>query len=105
MSFWTDFEASLQKAVTAAKAEIAAAAQYFIPRVEAGAEQVATAALNAALAQAPLLISGAEKLSAATASVVSTIASTGKTVAVNIAETAVQAAVDKLAASGTKPAA
>lgn len=96
MSFWTDFEVELTKAVSAAEAAVKAAAQYFAPKIEAGAAEVATAALDAALAQAPLLISGKEKLSAATASVVSTVSSTGKTVAVNIAETAVQAAVNKL---------
>ena len=96
MSFWTNFEIELTKVVAAAKVEIAAAAAYFAPKLEAGAEEVASAALAAVLTQAPLVISGSEKLSAATSSVVSTIASTGKTVAVNIAETAVQAAVNKL---------
>lgn len=97
MSFWTDFDAFLSKAVTAAKTEVEAVAQYFTPMVEAGAEEVATTALQAVLAQAPLVIAGTEKLSAATASVVSTLASAGKSVAVNIAQTAVQAAVNKLA--------
>lgn len=96
MSFWTDFETELNKAVALAKVEITAAAQYFKPRLEAGADIVATAALQAVLTQAPLLITGAEKLSAATSSVVSAVSASGKTVAVTIAETAVQAAVDKL---------
>lgn len=96
MSFWTDFDAALNKAVALAKAELVAVAHYFAPKLEAGAEEVATVALQAVLAQAPALISGSEKLSAATSAVVSAIAASGKTVAVNIAETAVQAAVNKL---------
>lgn len=97
MSFWSDFTAALSKAADEAKTEVEAAIQYFTPMVEAGAEQVAGAALTAVLQQAPLVITGSEKLSAATASVVSTLATQGKSVAVNIAETAVQAAVNKLA--------
>lgn len=98
MSFWSDFEVSLSKAVTAAEADVKAALQYIEPLVVAGAEQVAQAALAAVLQQAPLVISGAEKLSAATANVVSTLASQGKSVATNIAETAVQAAYNQLGA-------
>ena len=97
MSFWTDFQTALSGFVTKAEAEVKAAVQYLTPMVEAGAEEVAGAALTAVLAQAPLVISGQEKLNAATASVVSTLASTGKSVAVNLAETAVQAAYNQIA--------
>lgn len=96
MSFWTDFDTELNKAVAVAKTEIAAALQWFKPRVEAGAEEIATVALQAVLAQAPLLISGQVKLSNATSAIVSAVTVSGKTIAVNIAETAVQAAVNKL---------
>lgn len=96
MSFWSDFSTALEKAITAAGAQVKAAEQYFGPKILAGAEEVATIALNAALAQAPAVLSGSEKLSAATSSVVSTLAASGKSVAVNIAETAVQAAVNRL---------
>lgn len=96
MSFWTDFDAALNKAVAAAKTELVVVAQYFLPKVEAGAEEVAVVALQAVLTQAPALISGKEKLSSATSSVVSAVTASGKTIAVNIAETAVQAAVNKL---------
>lgn len=104
MSFWTDFDTALESALVKAETAVKAAYQYFKPMVEAGAAEVATAALNAVLAQAPLVITGGEKLSAATASVVSTLATTGKAVATSVAEAAVQAAVNKLAASGTKTA-
>lgn len=96
MSFWTDFQTELTAAVAAAKAEITAVEQYFVPKVEAAASEIASVALTAVLTQAPLVLSGAEKLSAATSSVISTIASNGKTVAIGIAETAVQAAVNAI---------
>lgn len=99
MSFWSDFSAALSTALTEAKTEVESAVKYFTPMVEAGAAEVATAALNAALQQAPLLITGQEKLSNATATVVSTLATTGKAVAVNIAESAVQSAVNALASA------
>ena len=99
MSFWSDFTAELDKVFVAAKTEIAAGFKFITPMVEAGAEEVASAALTAVLQQAPLVIAGSEKLSAATASVVSTLASQGKAVAINIAETAVQGVVNKLATS------
>jgi hypothetical protein len=96
MSFWTDFETLLTKAVKAAEADVVLVAQYFKPKLVAGAEEIATIALQAVLAQAPKLISGSEKLSAATSAVVSAVSASGKTIAVNIAETAVQAAVNAL---------
>lgn len=97
MTFWTDFENELNKAFVAAKAAIDQAGQYFKPMVEAGASEIASAALQAVLQQAPLLISGQTKLKNATGAVVTALANSGKSVAVNIAETAVQAAVNKLA--------
>lgn len=102
MSFWTDFEVFLQNAVTKAEAAVSAAFQYVKPMVVAGAEEVAQLALQEVLKQAPLVLSGAEKLNAATAAVVSTLATQGKRVAINIAETAVQGAYNKV--SSLKPA-
>lgn len=96
MSFWTDFTTALSGYVAKAETEIKAVEQYLEPLEVAGADEVASAALTAVLQQAPQVLSGTEKLSAATASVVSTLATAGKSVAVNIAETAVQAAYNTI---------
>lgn len=103
MSFWNEFSAALSGLVTKAEAEIKAAEQYLAPLVVAGAQEVAASALAAVLQQAPLVISGSEKLSAATSAVVTNLAATGKSVAVNIAETAVQAAYNQIAPVAAHP--
>ena len=104
-SFWSQFTAFLNAAVAAAKTEIEAIAAKVKPLVEAGAEEIAHAALQSVLTQAPLVLSGTEKLSAATANVITTLASTGKSVAAGVAEAAVQSAYSTVAASlAPKPA-
>lgn len=102
-SFWSQFTAFLNSAVAAAKTEIETIAAKVKPLVEAEAEEVAQAALQSVLTQAPLVISGAEKLSAATASVITTLASTGKSVPAGVAEAAVQSAYSTVAASLIPP--
>ena len=98
MSFWNDFEHSLQQAVQAAWAEIEHLAVLIKPMVVATAADVAQIALGAVMQQAPLVISGSVKLANATATVISTLATQGKAVAVSQAEAAVQAAYNDLAA-------
>jgi hypothetical protein len=91
-TFWSEFDTELTVLVNDAKAEIAKVATSLRPLVAAGAQEVASAAFAAVLTQAPLVLSGTEKLSAATSNVVSTLAASGKSVAVGIAQTAVQSA-------------
>ena len=99
MSFFTDLENALKAEVEKIKPTLESIYQFFKPLVVAGAEEVAQAALGAVLKQAPLVISGEEKLNAATASVISTLGSTGKTVAADIATAAVQAAYSAVSAA------
>jgi hypothetical protein len=105
-SFWSSFSTFLAGEVTKAETEIKSMITYFTPLVEAGAQEVAQTALAAVLQQAPLVLAGTEKLANATSSVISTLASSGKSVAINIAEGAVQAAYNSVAATAApKPAA
>lgn len=97
MSFWNDFETFLDTEYHQAQAVVQSIWQYIKPMVQAGAQEVAAAALQAVLTEAPKVIAGTEKLSNATSSVVNALAQQGKSVAINIAESAVQAAYNKLA--------
>lgn len=97
MSFWSDFEGALGTAVKAAEADVVAAAKYLSPMLVASGQEVAQAALGAVLAQAPSVLSGSEKLSVATASVVNTLAASSKSVAASVAMAAVQAAYNAIA--------
>lgn len=97
MSFWTDLEASIETAAKAAEAKVAAVYQYFKPLIVATAEELGTLALNEVLAQAPQVIAGTEKLSAAVSNISSTLASAGKTASLSLIQTAVQAAHDYVA--------
>lgn len=99
MSFWSNVEAALAVAVKAVGAEIVTVATYFKPIVIAGAEELAEAALQAVLAEAPKVISGAEKLSSATSTVLTTLGAQGKSIAVSDASAAVQAAYNAIAAA------
>jgi len=77
--------------------------------VEIAFEDLAQISLGAVLAQAPAVLSGAEKFGTAVTSVVQTVEAAGKTVAVTTAQTAVQQAYDTIAsavaAKATPPAA
>lgn len=97
MSFWTDLEAAIAAELQKIKASVIAAAKDLKPVVVAGAEEVGTAAVQAVMAQAPALLSGQEKLSAAIASVKTTIAATGKSAATSVIEASVQEAYDQAA--------
>lgn len=101
MSFWTTMESAISAALKAAEAEVAAIATKIKPLIEASAEEVGQVALQSVLSQATSVLSGQEKLSAATSSVVSTLATQGKAVLASTAETAVQTAFNMIAASLT----
>jgi hypothetical protein len=106
MSFWTDFEASIHTAIINTWAEIEKIGTLIKPMAIATAEDVATIALGAVMQQAPLVLSGSIKLANATASVISTLASQGKSVVASQAEAAVQATYNELSSklNAAKPA-
>lgn len=97
MSFWTDLEAAIKAEEKVLEADI----QKILPQiktvVEADAVTVGKAALAAVIAQAPAVISGSEKLSAATSAVVTSVTASGKSILASTAETAVQTAYNILA--------
>lgn len=66
------------------------------PLLQATEEEIATLALNAVASEAPKVLSGEEKLSAATSTVINSLASQGKTIAATNAQAAVQTAYNFL---------
>lgn len=99
MSFFSDLDAAISSEFTKLKTEVEAVIVKFEPVIEATAEELGQAALQAVLAQAPLLISGAEKLSGAVASISATLAAQGKSAALSLIETAAQASYNTVASS------
>lgn len=97
MSFWTDLEASIAAEAKVLEADIVKAATFLKPLVEAAAADIGKAALQAVLQQAPAVLTGQEKLSAAVSSVKATLASAGKTAATSVIEAGVQEAYDQAA--------
>ncbi len=104
MSFFGDIEAAIKAEIPKMEAAIKSLAAFFKPLIVAGAEEVAQAALQSVLQQAPLVISGAEKLNAATANVITTLGSAGKTAATELVTAAVQTAYSAISASLAPPA-
>jgi hypothetical protein len=104
MTSWAQFEAFLKAEAAKAAAAINAAARFFKPMVVAGAEELAKAALASVLEQAPKVISGEEKLNAATSSVLTGLASQGKSIGLSIATAAVQAAYNQVSVQLHPPA-
>lgn len=102
MSFWTDLENTIKADLVKVEATLVAVGKAIKPVVEASAEEVGSAALSAVLAQAPLVITGQEKLAAATNSVVATVTANGKSVLASTAETAVQTAYNIISAQVNK---
>lgn len=102
MSFWTDLENFVKSKASEVKATLIAIGKSVTPVIEASAEEVGTAALSAVLAQVPLVISGQEKLKAATNSVVSQVTANGKSVLASTAETAVQTAFNIISSEVNK---
>lgn len=98
MSFWNDFDLFLKNALKAVGDGIKNFATLIKPVVQAGAEEIATAALNAVMAEAPKVISGSEKFDSAVSNVVTGLSSRGKAVAVSVAAAAVQTAYNELSA-------
>lgn len=99
MSFWTDLESAVKADVKVIEVDVQTIIKDIKPLVIASAEDVGKAALAAVVTAAPLVISGKEKLSAATSQIVSGLASNGKSVLASVAETAVQVAFNVLASS------
>jgi len=95
-SFWSDVEAAIAAEATKLKAEVEAALPFIKTLVVATAQELGSAALQAVVAQAPLLISGQEKLSGAISSVGKTLAADGKAAALTDTQIAVQAAYNQL---------
>ena len=98
MSFWTDFETQIAKDAKAIEAELLTIAQNIKPLIIAGFEELATLALNAVATEAPKVLSGQEKLSNAVSTVVTSLGASGKSVAVSVAEAAVQSAYNTISA-------
>lgn len=82
--------------VASLKKQIKAAASAFLPKAEAlvevSLEEVLNVAAKAVLAEAPKVISGQEKFQNAVNSVLKSVGTSGKTIAVNTAGAAVQLA-------------
>lgn len=107
MSFFSSLSASISRGIAALGDEIKKLAQHFPPPpplVQATAEEVGTAVLKAVVAQAPLLISGQEKMAGAVANVRATLIAEGKTASLTLLEAAAQEAHDQLAATIHAPA-
>lgn len=104
MSFFTDIESAIVAEAKVLEADVVKALPFIEAVGKATAQELGTAALQAVLAQAPLVISGSEKLSAAVSSVGQTLAADGKAAALSDTEIAVQAAYNQLGLSKTAAA-
>lgn len=96
MSFWLDLENELKAAVVAAKAELLVIATKIKPVIQASAKELAQFALAAVIAEAPKVLSGAEKLDSAVQNVTSALASQGKAAAISVIATSVQTAYNEI---------
>lgn len=96
MSIFTSVRAKLSAIVDSLAKQIKAVSASFLPKAEAivevGVEDVLNVAAQAVLAEAPRLISGQDKFKNAVDSVLKTVGTSGKTIAVNTAGAAVQLA-------------
>ena len=110
-SAFSAFEARVKAWIAAKEAEIKRYVDKFVSEVEKDVEiafeDLAEIAGAAVLKAAPLVISGQEKFGQAVTDVVQTVEASGKTVAINTAQTAVQQAFDQVqaAAKAMQPAA
>lgn len=98
MSFLSDFETAVIKDAKTIEAELLVIAVDIKPLVIASAEELATIALNAVATQAPLVLSGQEKFSAAVSTVITGLGANGKSIGVSVAEAAVQSAYNTISA-------
>lgn len=88
--------AALDKEATRVWASLKPLVAQIKPLVIAAEEEIATLALNAVAAQAPLVLSGQVKLQNATSTVITALATQGKGIAANTAQAAVQTAYNFL---------
>jgi hypothetical protein len=96
MTSWAQLEAFLKMEAAKIGPAINAIAQFFKPMAVASLEEIATAALNSVMAEAPKVLAGTEKFANAVSNVITTAGQNGKVVAASLAETAVQAAYNTL---------
>lgn len=99
LSFWTDVGNEIAVAVKALGADVVKFATYLKPLVIADAKTLAITALSAVIAQAPLLITGQEKMTNAVASVKTTLAAAGQTAELSLIQAVVQDTHDQLSAA------
>lgn len=96
MSIFTTIRAKLSLVIDSLGDQIKAVAASFLPKAEALVEvsidQILSIAAQAVLTEAPKVISGQEKFQNAVNSVLKTVGTSGKTIAVNTAGAAVQLA-------------
>lgn len=96
MSILNSIKTKLSSIVASLTKQIKTVAAGFLPKaeslVEVGVEDVLNVAAKAVLAEAPRLISGQDKFNSAVQTVLQTVSSQGKTIAVNTAGAAVQLA-------------
>jgi hypothetical protein len=98
MTSWKQLEAFLKAEAAKIGPAINAIAKAFKPMIEAGLEEIATAALNSVMVQAPKVLAGEEKFSAAVSDVITSLGTSGKSVGTAIAMTAVQQAYNVISA-------
>lgn len=98
-AFFTELEAELAAGVKAIAVQITAAAHFFKPILAATAAELAQVALQAVLQQAPLVLSGQQKFSAASSTVLTKLGAAGKQAAIADVQVAVQAAYNAIAAA------
>lgn len=96
MSFWSDVEAEIASEARRLEAQIIAVLPFVKQVVAADAKSLGAAALQAVIAQAPLLISGQEKMAGALSAVGTSLAASGKAVGLADAQIAIQAAYNQL---------
>lgn len=102
-NFWQQFEAAVSNGTHALLAQLQALGAKLKPLVEATAEELATVALNAVMAEVPKVLSGQEKLNSATANIVNGLAAQGKTIGAAAAQAAAQTSYNFLSAALNKP--
>lgn len=96
-SFWQNFRHTLAAEFVKLEAALKPLEDKFKVLIKAGADELGTLALNAVATEAPKLISGQEKLQNATANIINSLASQGKTVGAAVAQAAAQDAYDFIA--------
>lgn len=91
-----DFVTKAEAYIKTIEADVIKVADEFLPELEdileVALEDLAEIAVGAVLKEAPLVIDGTEKFGSAVATVIQTVEASGKTVALQTAQTAVQTA-------------